>query len=110
MRKIKIFSIVGGIISILVLYGIFFKVYDYFTCTFATQAALAQMDKKVDEDKKDLAIYKLKVYLRELQQQIWLLQDRLEKKPSDTIAKQTLRKYLADQAETQKQIEEIQKK
>jgi len=109
-KKITVLSVIGGLISILVLYGILFKTYDYFVCTYATRVALAQVDKKTDDTKKDLEIYTLVSYIRELQKQIWDLQDRLEKKPSDTTAKQTLRKYIAEKDDVQKQIDDMKKK
>jgi hypothetical protein len=110
MRKIKVMGVIGGLVSILVLFGILFKAYDYFECRYALNSALAQTEKKVEQTQKDLAIHKLENYLMSLQQKIWSLEDRLEKKPNDVTAKKELREYKVLKVATEKQIDEIQRK
>jgi len=116
MKKIKVMGVVGGLVAILILFGMLFKAHEYQDNRYASQTVLAQtqntiaqIDKKVEEDKKDLAIHKLQVYLKELQQHIWNLEDRLDKKPSDTTAKKELREYKDLKVKTEDQIKDMKK-
>jgi hypothetical protein len=110
MKKIKFMGIVGGIIGVFTLFGILWRGYQYLEVRYALNTALAQTNKNIEQTQKDLAIHKLENYLRDLQQKIWNLEDRLEKKPNDVTAKKELREYRELKVATEKQIEEVRRK
>ena len=110
MKRVRVIGVIGGLTAILVLFGMFFKAFDYFEKRYASCIALAQTDKKVEQTQKDLATYKLENFLRSLQQKIWSLEDRLDRKPSDTTAKKELREYKEQKVATERQLEEIKRK
>jgi predicted mannosyl-3-phosphoglycerate phosphatase (HAD superfamily) len=98
----KIKEFIGLITGILILFGIMFGTYQYFENRYALAEEVKKIEKRID--------YKiLSDQLQMIQERIWKIEDRFQKKKMEETTKEEMRALEMKKQETQKKLDVLEK-
>ena len=97
----KLKELITSITAILILFGMIFGVYKYIDTRYALAEEVKKVEKRLD--------YKiLSDQYNAIQQRIWTIQDRFQKKPMDQTTTDELRKLEQGKGEIQNKMDKME--
>lgn len=98
----KLKELIGLITGILILFGIMFGAYQFFEKRYALAEEVKKIEKRID--------YKIiSDQMQTIQERIWKIEDRFQKKEMDDTTKEEMRSLEKKKEETQKKLDVLEK-